>query len=142
MGFDDGAARLIAAVQVSVLAVLVYVLWAAGRPRNARRLPSRRQDQRRRPIRLRIVERRELVRVVNLGEGALRIGRAPDNDIVIDRKRASRYHAWLRRKNDSVQIRDLGSRNGTFVNGRRIESAQLSVGDTVHLGGAVMTVVS
>ena len=54
----------------------------------------------------------------------LRIGRAPDNDLVLDDLIVSRYHAELRSTPDGrYEIADLGSHNGTYLNGRR--SAQL-----------------
>jgi DNA-binding NtrC family response regulator len=49
----------------------------------------------------------------------------------------SREHAKLTREGPHFSITDLGSHNGTFVNGRRIESARLGLGDVVRLGGWV-----
>ena len=65
----------------------------------------------------------------------LRIGRAPDNDLVLDDLLVSRYHAELRRGQDGgFEIADLGSQNGTFVNGHRIAAQPLTGGDTVGIG--------
>lgn len=63
-----------------------------------------------------------------------RIGRMSDNDIVFEDKRVSRYHAEIRLKNDAYIIRDLGSRNGTFVNGARVDSIKLNSGDKITVG--------
>jgi ABC transport system ATP-binding/permease protein len=64
----------------------------------------------------------------------LRIGRAPDNDIVISDLSVSRNHAELRRTASGYQIVDLDSHNGTFVNGQQIGSAPLTEGDIVGIG--------
>jgi FHA domain/zinc-ribbon domain len=62
------------------------------------------------------------------------IGRSPDCDIFLDDVTVSRQHAVLRRNGDSFVIEDQGSLNGTFVNRRRIESAELADGDEVQVG--------
>ena len=64
----------------------------------------------------------------------LRIGRAPDNDIVISDLSVSRHHAELRRTASAYQIVDLDSHNGTFVNGQQVGSAPLTEGDIVGIG--------
>src|SRR6266699_2315963 len=64
----------------------------------------------------------------------LRIGRAPDNDIVVSDLSVSRYHAELRRTANAYQIIDLDSHNGTFVNGQQVGSAPLTEGDIVGIG--------
>jgi ABC transport system ATP-binding/permease protein len=64
----------------------------------------------------------------------LRIGRAPDNDIVVSDLSVSRHHAELRRTASGYQIVDLDSHNGTFVNGQQVGSAPLTEGDIVGIG--------
>jgi ABC-type multidrug transport system ATPase subunit len=67
--------------------------------------------------------------------GNVRIGRAPDNDLVVDDLLVSRYHAELRRTPDGqYEITDLGSHNGTYVNGRRVSGQPLTDSDTVGIG--------
>ncbi len=70
-----------------------------------------------------------------------RIGARPDNDIVIDQKDVSRHHAVLRVHDGSLHITDLKSKNGTFVNGTRIESTSFECGDLVNVSSARMVVV-
>ena len=65
---------------------------------------------------------------------ARRIGRIPDNDIVVPHFSVSRHHAELRTTAGGYRIVDLGSHNGTFVNEQRVTAAALAEGDTVGFG--------
>jgi pSer/pThr/pTyr-binding forkhead associated (FHA) protein len=62
------------------------------------------------------------------------IGRSPDCDIFLDDVTVSRRHAVLIRSDEAFVIEDQGSLNGTFVNRRRIESAELADGDELQIG--------
>ncbi len=64
----------------------------------------------------------------------LRIGRASDNDLVVKDGRASRYHARLVAADGALAIEDLGSSNGTFVDGRRVQRALLEPNRVVTVG--------
>jgi len=66
--------------------------------------------------------------------GAIKIGRANDNDIVIPEVLASRHHATLLPTPNGTEIHDNRSINGTFVNGARVDSAVLHDGDVVTIG--------
>lgn len=66
--------------------------------------------------------------------GAIKIGRANDNDIVIPEVLASRHHATLIPTPSGTEIHDNRSINGTFVNGQRVDSALLKDGDVVTIG--------
>jgi ABC transport system ATP-binding/permease protein len=66
--------------------------------------------------------------------GSATIGRATDNDIVIQDVLASRHHAFLTQTPLGTEIRDAHSVNGTFVNGVRVGSAVLTEGDVVTIG--------
>ncbi|OBG24247.1 ABC transporter ATP-binding protein [Mycobacterium sp. 852002-51057_SCH5723018] len=66
--------------------------------------------------------------------GAIKIGRANDNDIVIPEVLASRHHATLIPTPHGTEIHDNRSINGTFVNGARVETAVLHDGDVVTIG--------
>jgi pSer/pThr/pTyr-binding forkhead associated (FHA) protein len=62
-------------------------------------------------------------------------GRHPDSDIFLDDVTVSRRHAELRRRHDGkVEIRDVGSLNGTYVNRERTDETVLSAGDEVQIG--------
>jgi ABC-type multidrug transport system ATPase subunit len=66
--------------------------------------------------------------------GSATIGRANDNDIVIQDVLASRHHAFLVQSPLGTEIRDAHSVNGTFVNGVRVGSAVLTEGDVITIG--------
>jgi len=66
--------------------------------------------------------------------GSATIGRANDNDIVIQDVLASRHHAFLTQSPLGTEIRDAHSINGTFVNGVRVGSAVLNEGDVITIG--------
>ena len=65
---------------------------------------------------------------------ARRIGRVPDNDIMVPHPSVSRHHAELHTTLGGHRIVDLGSHNGTFVNEQRVSAATLAEGDTVGFG--------
>src|SRR5438034_5619622 len=62
------------------------------------------------------------------------VGRAPTSDIPVFDPTISRRHAELVTDDKGVQVRDLGSSNGTFLNGSRVETCTVSLGDTVTFG--------
>lgn len=70
------------------------------------------------------------------------LGRADDNDIVVDDSYASREHAEVVREGHRFVVRDLDSTNGTFVNDRRLTAPHLlSHSDEVRIGGARFTFI-
>ena len=70
-----------------------------------------------------------------ISKSEIKIGRHSDNDIVIDNIKVSRYHARLIKENDNWFIEDLGSSNGTYVNGKKIKKISVSDKDSVLIGG-------
>jgi pSer/pThr/pTyr-binding forkhead associated (FHA) protein len=68
------------------------------------------------------------------------IGRRPDCGVRIQTSDVSRRHCEIESQDDRVLIRDLGSSNGTFVNGQRVEEVKLSPGDTIQVGPVAFTV--
>ena len=67
------------------------------------------------------------------------VGRSREADIVLQDPNVSRRHAELRRDDGGWQIVDLGSTNGIKVNGRRVDSQQLSAGDQITIGVTDLT---
>ena len=72
-----------------------------------------------------------------LGEEMLTLGRSDDNDVVLTDPAASRHHAQLRPEDDGWVLVDLGSANGTFVNGRPVSAHRLTPGEQVRIGDEV-----
>jgi pSer/pThr/pTyr-binding forkhead associated (FHA) protein len=71
-----------------------------------------------------------------LGKASITLGRAMTNDIILSDSRASRNHARLECSPSGCKIIDLGSSNGTRVNGLRVDQVELKPGDTISLGNA------
>lgn len=63
------------------------------------------------------------------------IGRTQGNDIVYSNRYVSKMHACIIYKNETWEISDLGSTNGTYVNGKKITRCQLNVGDNIYIMG-------
>jgi two-component system response regulator AtoC len=77
--------------------------------------------------------------VVDVADGGTVVfGRSPDAAVRVEEPHVSRSHALLRRQGPTVTIEDLGSRNGTWLNGRRVASKPelVSGGDVIRVGGA------
>lgn len=62
------------------------------------------------------------------------IGRRHSCDLRIRLMSVSRRHCQLNRDGGVLQIRDLGSRNGTYLNGKRIDEAVVQAGDSIEIG--------
>jgi hypothetical protein len=76
------------------------------------------------------------------GDGPWTIGRSPACALTLDHDTVSRRHAELRRTDDGWEVRDLGSLNGTRVNGWRVMSAPVREGDELRLGDLVVVLVA
>ena len=70
------------------------------------------------------------------------IGRSPDNDIFLDDVTVSRKHSVIVKAGEAFRIDDEGSLNGTFVNKKRVESAELEDGDELQIGKYRLTYLS
>lgn len=75
-------------------------------------------------------------RLLRYRRRSLRIGRSPGSDITVHDPLVSRVHAVLQPTDDGWEIRDKGSRNGTYVNADQVGRALLREGDTVTVGNA------
>jgi len=73
-------------------------------------------------------------RTIILARGVTTIGRAQDNDMVLDVSTVGPYHAKIIAFDKTIYIQDLSSTHGTQVNGRAVHFHLLHVGDTVSIG--------
>lgn len=69
-----------------------------------------------------------------LGSGETLIGRGAECDIFLGDVTVSRHHAMVTTTKEALQLEDMGSTNGTYVNGARAETAGLKAGDELIIG--------
>jgi len=72
--------------------------------------------------------------------GVKTVGRATRADFIVDAALVSRLHCRLEAEDERLNVVDLDSTNGTWVNGRRVERARLADGDRLRLGRIELTV--
>jgi pSer/pThr/pTyr-binding forkhead associated (FHA) protein len=79
-----------------------------------------------------------------LDRPSLRIGRSPENEVQVDSQAVSRQHALIEKQGEGWTIRDLGSNNGTFLNGTKVvaEPQPLAIGDKIQLGPFDLAIVA
>jgi pSer/pThr/pTyr-binding forkhead associated (FHA) protein len=68
----------------------------------------------------------------------LNAGREDDNHVHLDDGRASKHHFSIFLVDGDFRLEDAGSRNGTYVNGRRVRTHYLCAGDVIEAGGSVL----
>src|SRR5215211_3587874 len=72
---------------------------------------------------------------IKLDQPRITIGRQAANHVVVDDQRASRAHCVIEQTRAGFLVRDLGSSNGTLLNGERVEGAvELNPGDVINIG--------
>jgi pSer/pThr/pTyr-binding forkhead associated (FHA) protein len=84
--------------------------------------------------RVRLLLQGELIREVPILDAPLRIGRMKENDLVVNNLSVSRFHATLARDGEGFRLTDLGSENGCWVNGRRVNDGRVGPGDRILVG--------
>lgn len=68
------------------------------------------------------------------------VGRVTGADFIVDAALVSRVHCRLTATDDTLEVVDLSSTNGTFVNDKRVEKAKLAAGDRLRVGRVELTV--
>jgi hypothetical protein len=101
-----------------------------------------RRPERRLPRPLRLLPIDPGVPHASLQSGPVTVGRADDNDLVLVDPEISRHHARLEPDGQGWRAVDLGSTNGTWINGARRNVATIAVGDEVAFGGVRYTVAA
>jgi len=81
-----------------------------------------------------IVHEESGTREIELGPEPVVIGRSGENTVQIDHSSISRRHSEIQSSPDGVEVRDLGSSNGTLVNGEKIDSRIVRPGDQIRFG--------
>jgi predicted component of type VI protein secretion system len=76
---------------------------------------------------------------IELGEKPITVGRSPEADIVIYDEKTSRIHCGIRFWDGDYYVKDLKSKNGTYVNGHRIEVSSVKPGDEIRIGATVLS---
>ncbi|MBD3226313.1 MAG: FHA domain-containing protein [Caldithrix sp.] len=89
--------------------------------------------------RLKILTKDENSIVFKLEKPKSTIGRGIENDIVVDDKQVSKIHAAIYLDNNSIQLEDLNSSNGVYVNGKKISSRfKIFDGNLIRLGTTIL----
>lgn len=91
---------------------------------------------------LRITEPDGRQRSLPLDGRTMRIGRGGECEIQLDDPQVSREHARLQTRNGVLLLADVGSTNGTRVNGQRIREVALGVGDRIEVGGSEILIAA
>jgi predicted component of type VI protein secretion system len=85
------------------------------------------------------VKARGRARIIVFDTQDLSVGRAPENDLSFDDPEMSRRHAVFRRSREGCTVEDMGTSNGTAVNGSTVERSALAHGDVVRIGEVEIT---
>jgi general secretion pathway protein E len=80
------------------------------------------------------IRSRQGTKRIDLADQPVKIGRFHDNDVVLPDDQASRHHCVIERAGPGFRVRDMGSRNGTRVNDKRVNEEVLDNGDVVKIG--------
>jgi predicted component of type VI protein secretion system len=78
-------------------------------------------------------------RLIVLDTQDLSLGRSPENDLAIDESEMSRQHAVFKRTAEGCRVDDMGTSNGTSVNGECVDHADLRHGDVIQIGEVEIT---
>jgi pSer/pThr/pTyr-binding forkhead associated (FHA) protein len=79
--------------------------------------------------------------IFRLSAGTIKtVGRAARADFILDRALVSRLHCRLTARDERIEVEDLASTNGTFVNDKRVDRGQLVRGDRLRVGRVELTV--
>jgi hypothetical protein len=70
----------------------------------------------------------------DIGGALISVGRASDNDVIVDDPLVSRHHCQLKLQHGAYSFADLGSRNGSWVNGQAVSEVALGPGDLIRIG--------
>ena len=84
----------------------------------------------------------KVLKEVALNKDRITLGRRPHNDVVIDNLAVSGEHAVLLREGDGYVVQDLGSTNGSYINGKPVKRAPFREGDSLDIGKYTLRLLS
>ncbi|HYG66987.1 MAG TPA: FHA domain-containing protein, partial [Anaeromyxobacteraceae bacterium] len=88
------------------------------------------------PLTLKVFRGEELLRTEQFNREIIKIGRLATAHLILDDEKVSRIHSVIEIGSDgAISIIDMGSAEGTFVNGRKVSRGVLRAGDQITLGG-------
>jgi pSer/pThr/pTyr-binding forkhead associated (FHA) protein len=134
--------ELILTVLRLIFLALIYIfLWQIARA-IARHLGVTRGDSRKKTVNRVTVVRSDTQAGLSFNvAGATVLGRSDQSDVILEDPYASEFHLRLVAQDGTLTVSDLGSTNGTYVNGRRITTpTNLRRGDALQVGKTVMEV--
>lgn len=128
------------AVRHDVFGTRVQPAPAAAAPKKS---PPRQQEQRRSATQLVVVEGDQSGTAVSLDNGTVTIGRDAGSTVVLKDDYASNHHAEVTAARGGAQLRDLGSTNGTYVDGKKVTgTTTVSPGSRIQIGRTVLEIRS
>jgi pSer/pThr/pTyr-binding forkhead associated (FHA) protein len=83
-----------------------------------------------------------VLKEVPIDRDVINIGRKADNDLIIDNMAVSGFHCKLVKEDNSIFVEDLGSLNGTFVNGQKVNKVSLKNGDVILIGNHTLSFIA
>ena len=84
----------------------------------------------------------KVLKEVALNKDRITLGRRPHNDVVIDNLAVSGEHAVLLREGEGYVVQDLGSTNGSYINGKPVKRAPFREGDSLDIGKYTLRLLS
>ena len=94
------------------------------------------------PFGVRVMLKKDILKIIRLDPTITYIGRMPENHIVIDDDKASRSHARIVQEYGDYFVEDQGSENGIYVNGVPVQKTKLTVGDQILIGNHILEIIS
>ncbi len=88
-------------------------------------------------FKLKLIKGASLAEEYHIPQASVKIGRSPQNDLIINDQLVSRFQAEIRAEGERHRIFDLGSTNPTLINNQAVEEKYLEDGDEITIGGSV-----
>ncbi|HQG13900.1 MAG TPA: FHA domain-containing protein, partial [bacterium] len=79
---------------------------------------------------------------LTLNKNITKVGKRESNDLILADKTVSRNHVEIEYASDSFLLRDLGSTNGTFLNGSKVKEVYLTPGDLIKIGNTTIEFIA